>query len=327
MRLALSLGPRSVSVLFVLSVLYSSAPAQELRRIHYGTTTSTAHLPVWVAKDAGLFAKNGLNVEPVHIRGGALITMGIMSGQLQFSGAGAESVVAARIEGGDVVLLACPVDSDPVYLIARPEIKSPAELKGKATAVTRLGSTTHFYLRAALRHVGLDPEKDVTILQLGTGSEAVSAMEHGRISMAALTNRYAIPLLQRGWPVFVDLSTTDLVYPSSCVASSRAFVKAEPKVVDDFLRAYVAAIQLIKKDQNFAEKTFAKWLREKDSFLIKKTVESYARLFKAAPYVPDKGIENVMKDLANRRTVPRDFIGRYDFFRDHGPLEKALSRS
>jgi NitT/TauT family transport system substrate-binding protein len=307
-------------------VLYQPAPAQELRRIHYGTTTSTSHLPVWAAKDAGLFTKNGLNVEPVQIRGGALITMGIMSGQLQFSGAGAESVVAARIEGGDVVLLACPVDSDPVYLIARPEIKSPAELKGKATAVTRFGSTTHFYLRAALRHVGLDPEKDVTILQLGTGTEAVSAMEHGRISMAALTNRYAIPLLQRGWPVFVDLSTTDLVYPSSCVASSRAFVKAEPKVVDDFLRAYVAAIQLIKKDQNFAERTFAKWLREKDPYLIKKTVESYARLFKAAPYVPDKGIENVIMDLTNRRTVPRDFIGRYDLFRDHGPLERALSR-
>jgi ABC-type nitrate/sulfonate/bicarbonate transport system substrate-binding protein len=132
--------------------------------------------------------------------------------------------------------------------------------------------------------------------------------------------------LQRGWPVFVDLSTTDLVYPSSCVASSRAFVKAEPKVVDDFLRAYVAAIQLIKKDQNFAEKTFAKWLREKDPFLIKKTVESYARIFKAAPYVPDKGIENVIKDLANRRTMPRDFIGRYDLFRDHGPLEKTLPR-
>ena len=108
-------------------------------------------------------------------------------------------------KGATLSLLACPVDSDPVYLIARPEIKSAAELKGKATAVTRLGSTTHFYLRAALRQVGLDPEKDVTILQLGTGTEAVSAMESGRVSMAALTNRYAIPLLQRGWPMFVDL--------------------------------------------------------------------------------------------------------------------------
>src|SRR5262245_35267125 len=86
------------------------ARAQELRRIYYGTTSSTAHLPIWVAKDSGLFAKRGLNVEPVQIRGGALITLGIMSGQLQFSGAGAESVVAARIEGGDIVLLACPTN-------------------------------------------------------------------------------------------------------------------------------------------------------------------------------------------------------------------------
>jgi NitT/TauT family transport system substrate-binding protein len=314
-------------VVSVLLVLYSSpADAQELRRLHYGTTTSTAHLPIWAAKDAGLFAKNGLNVEPVQIRGGALITMGIMSGQLQFSGAGAEAIVAARIEGGDVVLLACPVDSDPVYLIARPEIKSPAELKGKATAVTRLGSTTHFYLRAALRQVGLDPEKDVTILQLGTGTEAVSAMENGRISVAALTNRNAIPLIQRGWPVFVDLSATDLIYPSSCVASSRAFVKAEPKVVEDFLRAYVAAIQLIKKDQKFAERTFAKWLREKDPYLIKKTTESYVKLFKSPPYVPDKGIETVMKDLASRRPIPKEFNGRPELFRDNAPLERAISK-
>ena len=318
---------RRVWVLYVLLVLYSPVAAQELRRIHYGTSTSTAHLPIWVAKDAGLFAKNGLNVEPVQIRGGPLITMGIMSGQLQFSGAGAESIVAARIEGGDVVLLACPVDSDPVYLIARPEIKSAAELKGKATAVTRLGGTTHFYLRAALRQVGIDPEKDVTILQLGSGTEAVSAMESGRITMAALTNRYAIPLMQRGWPVFVDLSSTDFTYPSSCVAGSRAFVKAEPKVVEDFLRAYVAAIQLMKKDQNFTEKTFAKWLREKDPYLIKKTVDAYARLFKPKPYVPDKGIETVMKDLASRRPIPKEFIGRPELFRDHGPLEKALSKS
>jgi NitT/TauT family transport system substrate-binding protein len=301
--------------------------AQEPKRIHYGTTTSVAHLPVWVARDAGLFNRHGLNVEPIHIRGGALITMAIMSGNLQFSGAGAESVVAARIEGGDVVLLACPVDSDPVYLIARPEIKTASELKGKATAVTRLGSTTHFYLRAALRQVGLDPERDMTILQLGTGSETVTAMESGRIAAAALTNRYAIPLLQRGWPVLVDLSATDLVYPSSCVASSRAFVKTEPKLVEDFLRAYVGGIQLIKKDRSLGEKALTKWLKERDPIVVKKTIEAYVPLFKAIPSVPDKGIENVMKDLANRRSVPKDFIGRFELFRDNGPLERALARS
>ena len=324
--LALFPWRRGILVLAILTVQYCLAQAQELRRIHYGTTSSTAHLPVWVAKDAGYFTKNGLNVEPVNIRGGALITMGIMSGQLQFSGAGAESAVAARVEGGDVVLLACPVDSDPVYFIARPEIKSAAELKGKATAVTRLGSTTHFYLRAAARYVGLDPEKDLTILQLGTGTETVAALENGRIAAAAITHRYALPFLQRGWPLLVDLSTTDLVYPSSCVASSRAFVKAEPKLVEDFLRAYVAGIQLIKKDASVAEKSFSKWLRERDANLVKKTVEVYSKIFKPVPNVPDRGIENVLKDLASRRPVSKEFIGRYDLFRDNGPLDRVVAK-
>ena len=308
--------------------LFAALPAlaQELRRIHYGTTASVSHLPVWVAKDAGLFAKKGLNVEPVQIRGGALITMGIMSGQLQFSGAGAESVVAARIEGGDVVLLACPSNLEIIYLITRPEIKSASELKGKSSAVTRLGSSTHFYLRAALRYVGLDSEKDLTILQLGAGPEMATALESGRIAVAALNIRYAIPFLRRNWPVLIDLTKTDLVYPSSCVTSSRTFVKSEPKVVEDFLSAYVAGIQLIKKDQNFAERSLVKWTREKDSYVVSKSVEIHARIFKAAPYVPDKGIENVMKDLANRRSVPKEFIGRPELFRDNVPLDRALSR-
>jgi ABC-type nitrate/sulfonate/bicarbonate transport system substrate-binding protein len=317
----------TLSAIFsIVLVAQQPASAQQLRHIYYGTTASVSHLSVWVAKDAGFFAKKNLNVEPVQIRGGALITMGIMSGQLQFSGAGAESVIAARIEGGDVVLLACPTNLEPIYLITRPEIKSAAELKGKSSAVTRLGSSTHFYLRAALRYVGLDSEKDMTILQLGAGPEVAAALETGKIAAAALNIRYAIPFLQLNWPMLVDLTKTDLIYPSSCVTSSRAFVKSEPKVVEDFLNAYVAAIQLIKKDQGFAERSLAKWTREKDSTVVSQSIESHRRILKIPPYVPDKGIENVMKDLANRRIVPKEFIGRPELFRDNGPLERALVR-
>ena len=300
------------------------ANAQQLRRILYGTSASPSHLPVWVAKDAGFFEKYGLNVEPVQIRGGSLIALAIITGDLPFSGAGAESIVAARAAGGDVILLACPVNADPVYLITRPEIKSPAELKGQASAVTRYGSTTHFYLRAALKHVGLNPDKDMTVLQLGAGPEMVAALEVGRIAAAALTTRYAIPFLERGWPVLVDLSTTDLVYPSSCVTSSRAFIRAEAKTTEDFLRAYVAGIQLIKKDLHFAEKSFAKWLREKDPTIAKRSVAAYARLFKPAPFVPDKGIENVVRDLIRIRPEFKEYLGWPEPFRENGPLERAL---
>ena len=307
-----------------LCLAYVHGYAAELKRILYGTTASPSHLPIWVAKDAGYFERNGLNVEPVQIRGGSLITLAILTGELPFSGAGAESVIAARASGGDIILLACPVDADPVYLITRPEIKSAQDLKGLASAVTRYGSTTHFYLRAALKHVGLNPDKDMTILQLGAGPEMVIALDRGAIAAAALTTRYAIPFLQRGWPVLVDLSSTDLVYPSSCVTSSRAFIRTEPKTTHEFLRAYVAGIRLIKKDLRFAEKSFAKWMREKDGAIVKKTVEAYARIMKPAPYVPDKGIENVIQDLIKARPEFKEYIGWPEPFRENGPLEKVL---
>ncbi|MGZ8480020.1 MAG: ABC transporter substrate-binding protein [Candidatus Binatia bacterium] len=312
--------------LALLSAVVNPSPAQslELRRILYGTTASPAHLPIWVSKDAGLFEKAGMNVEPVQIRGGSLIALAIITGDLPFSGVGAESVVAARAAGGDVILLACPVDTDPVYLITRPEIKSPQELKGLSSAVTRYGSTTHFYLRAALKHVGLNPEKDMTVLQMGAGPEMALALERGVIAAAALTTRYAMPFLQKGWPVLVDLSNTDLVYPSSCVTSSRAFIRAEPKLTEDFLRAYVAGIQLIKKDQRFAEKSFAKWMREKDAAITKRTVQAYAKLFKSNPIVPDKGIQNVILDLVKARPDFKEYIGWPEPFRENGPLERAL---
>jgi NitT/TauT family transport system substrate-binding protein len=301
-----------------------AAAGQELRRILYGTTASPSHLPIWVAKDAGYFEKHGLDLEPVQIRGGSLITLAIITGNLPFSGAGAESVVAARAAGGDVVLLACPVDADPVYLITRPEIKSVQDLKGQASAVTRYGSTTHFYLRAALKHVGLNPDRDMTILQMGAGPEMVAALDRGVIAAAALTTRYAIPFLDRNWPVLVDLSNTDLVYPSSCVTSSRAFIRAEPKTTHEFLRAYVAGIHLTKKNLHFAEKSFAKWMREKDAAITKKTVGAYARLFKTSPVVPDKGIENVVQDLIKSRPDFKEYIGWPEPFRENGPLEKVL---
>jgi NitT/TauT family transport system substrate-binding protein len=255
---------RLLLMLGALHLVHLPAQAQELRRILYGTSTSIAHLPVWVGKDMGLFAKNGLNVEPVQIRGGAVSTMAIMSGQTVLSGVGAGSVIAARVEGGDIVLLACPTDLEPVSLIARPEIKSPSDLKGKAAGITRLNSSIHFYLRSAARMVGVDSDKEMTLLQLGGSPEIVGALESGRIAAAALTIRDILPFMQRNWPVLIDLTKTALVYPSSCVTSSRAFVKAEPKTVAAFLSTYVSAIQLIKKDPKLAERTLIKWLRKRN---------------------------------------------------------------
>jgi hypothetical protein len=86
----------------------------------------------------------------------------------------------------------------------------------------------------------------------------------------------------------------------------------------------VAGIHLIKRDLRFAEKSFGKWMREKDGTIVKKTVEAYAGVFKPAPIVPDKGIQNVIQDLVKARPEFKEYIGWPEPFRENGPLEKVL---
>jgi NitT/TauT family transport system substrate-binding protein len=296
--------------------------AQETERIKFALTSPPHFLPIWVARDVGLFKKHGVDVEVIYMRGGSLITMGILNGDLQLSGAGAESVVAAKVKGGDVILVACPLDSDLVYLIAQPGIKNPVELKGKASGVSRLGSTTHFYLRTALKKVGLDPEKDLTILQLGSGAEVAVALEAGRLAAAALSYRNALPFLDRNWPVLLDLTKTDFSYPPSCIATSQAYVKSKPKAVEGFLKGFVEGISQIKKDRVLARKIYKKYYQERDDTIVDKVVDVYAKLFKRIPYVPDRGIETVVGELALRVPLPKEILGRPDIFRDNRPLEK-----
>jgi ABC-type nitrate/sulfonate/bicarbonate transport system substrate-binding protein len=137
--LAIRTGLSAILSILLLAAESRLSFAEDLKRLRYAVSSATTQLPIWAAKEGGLFAKHGLDVEVILMRGGPLNTLAIVSGQMQLSSSGAESVVAARAEGADLVLLACPIDIDPVYLIARPEIKSAAELKNKTTGVTRLG--------------------------------------------------------------------------------------------------------------------------------------------------------------------------------------------
>lgn len=140
------------------------------------------------------------------------------------------------------------------------------------------------------------------------------AMQGGRVAAAALSFRNALPLMEMGWPVLVDLSRGEFPYPPSCVASSRAFVRNNPALVERFLKASLEGIRVIKKDSDLTERVFKKWHRETDTSLIKKTVEVYTPLFKPVPYVPEKGLDFVLKELSRSRPVRKEFLDSPDQF-------------
>jgi ABC-type nitrate/sulfonate/bicarbonate transport system substrate-binding protein len=149
-------------------------------------------------------------------------------------------------------------------------------------------------------------------------------LESGRIAAGILTIRYAIPFLQRGWPVLIDLAKTDLKYPPSCVGSSRGYVRKNPNTVERFLKAYTEAIAVIKTDVNLAKRIYAKEYRESDAAVIDKVVTVYAGLFKSIPNVPNSGLETVIREQAARKTLPSDAFRQPDFYKDDAPLQKIV---
>ena len=310
------------SFLLAMGTIAQSVSSQETKRIHFAVSTPVHYLPIWVAKDLGLYPKHGLDVEVIWIRSGAMATLGIVSGQLPLSGVGAASVVAARAEGADIELLACPLDGDVVYFIARPEIKSAEQLRGKATAVTRLGTSVHFYLRTALKQLGMDADKDMTILQLGIGAEIATALESGRIAAATLSFRDSLSFVERGWPILVDL-TNSIKYPPSCVASTKSFVRNNPNTVERFLKAYTEAIHVIKTNPALAKRVYAKTYRETDTKVIDKVVDHYAVIFKSIPTIPQAGLETVIRDLASRKPLAKEFM-QPEIYKDDAPLQKLI---
>ena len=303
--------------------LASFAFAQDTQRLRYGTTNSIMNLPVWVAQDARLFSKHGLtNVEVIFIQSGTLITMGVVSGELNFSGAGAASVVAARLKGGNVALLACPVDADAVYLIARPGVKSAAELRGKTTAVTRLGSTTHFYLRSALRYAGLDPKR--TSKSYSSDWISPGHSREGRLTPRLCRSISPFPICRKaGRFCWISRRPISSIRRPAWSAAGPLSKKAR-EWLTAFLRAYVESIHLIKKDRPLTEKVFNKWLRQPDPEIAKRTVQVYAELFKRVPTVTDGGIKAVLEELAESSPVPKEMMNRPDYFRDPAPLERLV---
>lgn len=308
----------------VLMAPNANVSAGDVTSIRMGSPAATHSLPLWVAKERGFFSKHGLDAEVIIVRGGPLAITAVLGDSLQFAAAGMTTMLPARLKGADLNLIACPLDTDIYYLIARPEIKRVADLKGKSSGVTRFGSVTHFALRFTLKHLGLDPERDVSVLQMGETEAIAAALNAGKISFATLSINTALAFLDRGWPVLTETRKTDFVSPPSCILGKQTFIRKNGEVAKRVLKAYVEAINSIKENPSGAARIFGKWTRASDDAKNKKIVEAYAQVFKRVPSVPDRGIDFLLKEYSEKQAVPSPLIDRPDYFRDNGPLESLV---
>ena len=181
----------SLSLLFTTDIYAQSAP----ERIN-GIYASLAgdHAGLYVAQDLGLFRKYGLDVNLTYTAGAAQVIQTMMAGENQIATAGGSGVVDADFGGADLIAVAGMVNMPAFYIVVQPEVKTIQDLKGRAVGITRFGSSTDFTMRYILRKAGLEPDKDVPLLQLGGQPELAVAMEARRIFAARFRATYSVTI-------------------------------------------------------------------------------------------------------------------------------------
>lgn len=307
-------GIRDTAVLAIIlaSVVftYSSVPAQ-LTKLNVGYVgINSDNVIAWVAKEAGIFAKNGLDVQLIYFSGGTTSVMALVSGETPVIQTAGPGVVNAALGGSDVVMIAGGVVTLDYWLLSRPEVKTPEQLKGGAVAISRFGSASDFIVRYALQRIGLTPVKDVAILQIGALPERLAAMESKRVQATVLAPPAMYVAQKRGFNIMADVAALGLAYQATGVATTRKFIREHPDVVRKYIKAHVDAVHRFKTDRETGTRILAKYLGLKDKEILDRTYEGAIAENKlpAKQYPTLAGIKTILEaDPKAKSSKPEEF--------------------
>jgi len=270
-------------------------------------------LPLFVTEAAGLFKKHGLEVELVFIEGGSRAATALVSGQTPIIGADPSVMALAAGRGSDIVIIASMTNTLPYFMAARPEIKTKEELKGKRVGVSRFGSASDFVTRIALERLGLVPDKEVAIVQVGAVPTRFAALESGAIQATVLTPPANLLAKRRGFTILVNVAELGLKIPNSTISTTRSYLNSYRDTVRRFLAAYVEGIKVLRSDSAFAIKTLSKYSRVTEPESLREAYEVYSKANPHRPYVDLPSIQKVIDFLSRQRPEmaklkPEDFV-------------------
>ena len=303
--LQLQLMRRTAKLLIAYSALFFStlvigdavlaASAMFHLRVGY-TSVGGNRAPLWIAKDQNIFNKYGLDVELVYIPGAATAVPALLSNDLQILAGSAATTLQAASQGAKLVIFGT-FGPTPYILFTRPEIKTPAQLKGATIGISRTGSSDYYALRRALQKLGLAPDRDVKIVTSGDASVRWSALDKNLIQ-ATLTS--ASTMLRR--PIqanpLVELIKLGIEDHGSALVTTREFMSGPGQTVDRFVRAFVEAIALGRTNSRISKSVFARNLRESNEAYLDFLQRVYVLgSIPKVPLYPPEILKNFISDL------------------------------
>ncbi len=313
--------------IFLLTVLQgllfnSSSWAQTKTRINW-TAVTGAQSGMFMAQQEGLFKKNGLEVELIHLPSSSRGIQAILAGEIAFSFMDGSNAAQANLKGANLALVAGATNHQVFSLMAKPEFKSVSDLRGKKIGITRVGSSTHTSALFALGSAGLKPS-DYQILPLLEVPNIFTALAAGQIDAGIVSPPTNSRTKKAGFKELMNLAKDGPEYVSVAVGTSRGYIAANEDTVRRVVRAYAEGIQIFKNNKAASLKMIQNQLKVKEVDIQEDTYSQFREYLETIPYVSRKGMEAVLADIAEKDPAaktakPNDFID----MRFVAELEKA----
>jgi NitT/TauT family transport system substrate-binding protein len=301
-----------------------AARAQTRLKVAYPTTVGSMAV-LWVAKEARLFDKHGLDVELIYVAGSSKVVQAMLAKEVPFAEIAIPAVIQANAAGADLVMLAGPNHKPGQKIMVKPEIQRPEDLKGRKLGVTRFGTSDDFLLRYILGQWGLQPDREVALIQMGGSQETLAGLGSRAIDGGMLSSPLHLRAAKLGFSLLADLSAAGVDYQGAGVVNTRSYVRDNPDITRRYLRAYVESLHRLKTDKNFAIKVIGKYSRISEQDALEETYQHYAvKVMPKVPYPTMKGIQMVLDEIGARtpkvKNLPPSSFVDVTFLRE---LEKS----
>jgi ABC-type nitrate/sulfonate/bicarbonate transport system substrate-binding protein len=284
----------TLTVLFLVFFLAGGVGAAPIR-ISY-SAISGAMSSLWVAQEGGYFKREGLDTELLYIGGGSLLIQSMLSGDVPFAYGPSVPVINASLRGADLVLIGNTGNSLVFSIMSRPEIKQPANLKGKRVGVTRLGGSTDWALDAALKHWGLE-RRDLMVVQTGGMPEGLTGLIAGVFDAVVLSPPSNFKAAKAGMHELVDVGQLKIIFPNTPLSTSESFVKSNRDINLRFLRGFTQGLHRLRTDKEFSMKVLSKYTKVTDGETLAQLHQTYGIRYSGdrIPYVRAEGVEEILK--------------------------------
>jgi ABC-type nitrate/sulfonate/bicarbonate transport system substrate-binding protein len=288
----------------------SDAGAAPLRIAYSAISGAMASL--WLAQEGGYFKREGLDTELLYIGGGSLLIQSMLSGEVPFAYGPSVPVINASLHGADLVLIGNTGNSLVFSVMSRPEIKQPAQLKGRRVGVTRLGGSTDWALDAALKHWNLE-RGQITVIQTGGMPEGLAALTSGTLDAVVLSPPNNFRAAKAGMHELVDVGQLGIVFPNTPLSTTRSFIRTNRDTALRFMRGFVQGLQRLRGDKEFSMKVLSKYTKVSDRETLGQLHQTYGVRYSGdrIPYVRPESIDEILKRTPGkeaREAKAADFI-------------------